>query len=790
MIKQEAFSIEPWALRETKLDLDRLAQTESLFALANGHVGWRGCLDEGEPHGLPGTYLNGVYELRPLPHSESAYGRPESSQTVINVTNGKLIRLFVDDEPFDVRYGTLQSHERVLDFRAGTLSRRAEWVSPVGASVRVSSTRLVAFSHRSVAAVSYEVEPLGGPVRVTVQSELLANEQLPAPTSDPRGSAVLDHPLVGEYQAANELAAILVHKTEHSGLRVGTAMDHLIEAPGGVRTDSRAFEDGGLVSASVALQPGQRLRLIKYVGHAWSGVRSQEAIRDQVWAALSGVRQTGWDQLLADQRAYLDDFWARADVEIDGDAEVQQAVRFGLFHVLQAGARGEDRAIPAKGLTGPGYDGHAFWDTEAFVLPVLTLTAPDAAKSALAWRHSTMEVARERAAQLGFAGAAFPWRTIAGQECSGYWPAGSAAFHVNADIAAAVVQYVDASGDDDFGRGQGMDLLVQTARLWRSLGHHDGRGRFHIDGVTGPDEYSAVADDNVYTNLMAQRNLAAAAAATDRYPDRAAELGVDSEESAAWRDAAEAMFIPYDEELGVHPQAAGFTGHQRWDFAGTPAENYPLMLHYPYFDLYRKQVVKQADLVLAMQMCGPAFTEEQKSRNFDYYEQLTVRDSSLSACTQAVMAAEVGQLDLACDYLGEAALIDLDDLEHNTRDGVHIASLAGTWFALIAGLAGLRHRDGTVALAPRLPEGIARLAFRILIRGHRLRVEIWQQTARYILEDGEPLEISHHGKKLRLTAGQPEDRPIPAAPARPRPSQPAGRAPAHRREALAAGQKL
>jgi alpha,alpha-trehalose phosphorylase len=789
MIKQRAFSVEPWALRETHLDLDLLARSESVFALSNGHIGWRGCLDEGEPHGLPGTYLNGVYELLPLPHSEAAYGRPESSQTVINVTNGKLIRLFVDDEAFDVRRGKLLSHERVLDFRAGTLSRRAEWVSPAGGSVRVSSTRLVAFSQRPIAAVSYEVEPVGGPRRVTVQSELLANEQLPAPTGDPRAAATLDRPLMGEFHAADELAAILVHKTQHSGLRVGTGMDHLIDAPAGVRTDSRVFEDGGMVSASVVLQPGQRLRLIKFVAHAWSGVRSLEAVRDQVWAALSGVRQTGWDNLLAEQRAYLDDFWDRADVEIDGDVEIQQAVRFGLFHVLQAGARGEERPIPAKGLTGPGYDGHAFWDTETFVLPVLTLTAPDAARSALAWRHSTLEAARQRAAQLGFAGAAFPWRTIAGQECSGYWPAGTAAFHVNADIAEAVVRYLDATGDEEFARGQGMDLLVHTARLWRSLGHHDGEGRFHIDGVTGPDEYSALADDNIYTNLMAQRNLAAAAAVADSYPDRARELRVDSGESAAWRDAAKAMFIPYDQALGVHPQAAGFTGHQRWDFAGTPADHYPLMLHYPYLDLYRKQVVKQADLVLAMQMCGSAFTAEQKARNFDYYEELTVRDSSLSACTQTVMAAEVGQLDLAFDYLGEAALIDLDDLQHNTRDGVHIASLAGTWIALIIGFAGLRHRDGSVALAPRLPDGITRLTFSILIRGRRLRVEITHRSARYLLADGEPLEIAHHGAKLKLTAGRPEDRQIPAVTARPRPSQPVGRAPAHRRAAVAAAQK-
>jgi alpha,alpha-trehalose phosphorylase len=337
-------------------------------------------------------------------------------------------------------------------------------------------------------------------------------------------------------------------------------MDHLIDGPAPVRVESRVFDDGGLVTATTVLRPGQKLRVIKFVAYGWSGERSLPAVRDQVWAALTAAQQAGWDVMLAQQRAFLDDFWDRADVEVDGDPEVQQAVRFALFHVLQAGARAQDRAIPAKGLTGPGYGGHAFWDTEMFVLPMLAFTTPDAAASALRWRHATLALALDRATQLGLHGAAFPWRTIAGQECSGYWPAGTAAFHVNADIAVAAVRYVDATGDQEFARGPGMDLLVHTARLWRSLGHYDGQGRFHIDGVTGPDEYSAVADDNVYTNLMAAENLRAAADVAKQYTERARDLGVSDEESAGWRDAAEAMTIPFDETRGVHPQAAGSPG--------------------------------------------------------------------------------------------------------------------------------------------------------------------------------------------------------------------------------------
>jgi alpha,alpha-trehalose phosphorylase len=782
VIKHPVFHVEPWSLRERALDLDVLAQTESVFALSNGHLGWRGNLDEGEPHGLPGSYLNGVYEERPLGFAEAIYGRPQSGQTIINVANGKLIRLFVDDEPFDVRYGTLRSHERVLDFRDGVLRRRAEWVSPAGGGVGVSSTRLVSFTQRAIAAIRYEVEPLDGPVRIAVQSELLANEQLPTGTGtgDPRLGAALDRPLTQEFQSTHDHAVIVVHRTKHSGLRIGATMDHLIDGPD-PRIETQAFADGGLVAAAAVLAPGQRLSLIKFVAYGWSGVRSLPGVRDQVWAALTAARQTGWDGLLADQRAYLDDFWDRADVEIGGDTEVQQAVRFALFHVLQAGARGESRPIPAKGLTGSGYDGHAFWDTEAFVLQVLTFTAPDAVASALRWRRDALPAALDRAAQLGLAGAAFPWRTIHGEECSGYWPASTAAFHINADIAAAAAGYVDATGDVEFERDTGMDLLTHTARLWRSLGHHDAQGRFHIDGVTGPDEYSAIADDNIYTNLMARDNLLAAADAAEKYPDRARELGIDAEESASWRDAAQSMHIPYDEALGVHPQAEGFTRHQVWDFDHTSPDQYPLLLHFPYFDLYRKQVVKQADLVLAMHMCGSQFTAEQKARNFDYYEPLTVRDSSLSACTQAVIAAEVGHLSLAFDYLGEAAMMDLQDLEHNTSDGLHIASLAGAWVALVGGFAGLRHWAGQVSFAPRLPEGLNRLAFSLLLRGQRLRVEITQASARYLLAEGEPIKISHHGTALTVQAGKPQRRRIPEAPVRPQPSQPKGREPARRR---------
>ncbi len=558
MIRHPSFEVRPWGLLETTLDVDLLAQTESVFALANGHVGWRGNLDEGEPHGLPGTYLNGVYESRPLPYAEAGYGYPESGQTVINVTDGKLVRLLVDDEPFDVRYGELRAHQRELDLKAGTLTRTAEWMAPTGRVIRMRSVRLVSFTQRAIAAMCYDVEPVDGPTRVVVQSELVANEPMPAASADPRGGAGLERPLAPEYHSVNGDRVNLVHRTKSSGLRVACAMEHDVSAPVELDVRSEAAENLGRTTVSCLLRPGERLRVMKFVAYGWSERRSAAGLRAQVDAALAAARQTGWKGLLAEQREFLEAFWTRADVELDGDPEVQLAVRFGLFHVAQAGARAERRAMPAKGLTGPGYDGHCFWDSEIFALPVLTYTMPDAVRDALLWRHDILPQAQDRAGELRLRGAAFPWRTISGAECSAYWPAGTAAFHINAGIADAVIRYADAAGDNDFHHGPGLDLLVNTARLWASLGHDSADG-FRIDGVTGPDEYSAIADNNVYTNLMARRNLIAAADAASDAIARAEELGVTPDEIASWRAAADHMVVPYDERLGVHPQSEGFT---------------------------------------------------------------------------------------------------------------------------------------------------------------------------------------------------------------------------------------
>ncbi|MEV4348323.1 glycosyl hydrolase family 65 protein [Actinoplanes sp. NPDC049596] len=708
----EIGAAEPWIVRETALPAeDALRQAESIFALANGHIGLRGNLDEPHAGGMPGTFLNSLFEERDITYPEAGYAFPERTETVVNAPNVKPISLRVGDSPFDVRTGTLTKHERVLDLRAGTLTRSVEWTSPDGVAVRLRSVRLVSFPRPSVTAVRYTVS---ADAPLTVISDLIVNEELSSERDDPRASAIISDPFCSVFVDDD----ILEHRTNRSGRSVAVAVIHTGHE--------------GIVEASpdrirwTATGHGE-ISFDKFAAYRWN----EDGLRDLALKDRDAAARDGFDALLAEQRDYLDEFWDGADVEVDGDPDIQQAARFGLFHVLQAAAQAGPHPIPAKGLTGNGYDGHTLWDTETYVLPVLTYTHPQCAGLALRWRHSTLPAARDRARELRLDGAAFPWRTISGPECSGYWPAGTAALHVNADIADAVLRYYKATCDEDFMRSVGRELIDETARMWQSVVYFDDDGAAHIAGVTGPDEYTALMDDNIFTNLMAEQNLRAA--------------GVDVR-----------LHVPYDEKREVHDQSAGFTRLPAWDFSD---EDYPLMLHHHYLNLYRKQVIKQADLVLAMMKRPDAFTLDEKRRNFEYYEARTVRDSSLSAPVQAVLAAELGHLSRAHEYLTESALLDLRGTGESGGDGLHIAACAGAWTTLVMGFGGLRDHGPELSFAPRLPPRFQRLAFRLRWRDCRLSVAVTPDSVTYAARQA-PITFRHQGEEVQLAAGQEKSFPL------------------------------
>lgn len=769
-------TVHPWKVVEPRVDLDALGVSESLFSLSNGYVGIRGSLDEGEPNHFRGTFLAGVHETHPLAYPEDGYGNPDEGQAIIAATDGTPIRLAVDGEPLDVRTIEPELHERELDLRTGVLQRRLRWRASSGTVLELTSRRLVSLNERTIGAVRWQVRALDGTARVTVRSELVVGANEPSVSNaDPRVAAALDKPVEPLARRADSSGGALAQRTRRTRIGLAAAVAHDVDGDHEVTTE---IDDHHVVSTVTAeLAPGDALALTKTVSHVWSRHEEADALLEGAIAAVATGRTLGFDALVEAQRAALDAFWTRADVEVDGDDELQQGLRYSLFQLFCATARLQGAPLGGKGLTGTGYSGHTFWDTEGFVVPALLLLQPEAAARLLAWRASTLDLARERAEVLGLAGASFPWRTIDGRETSAYWPASTAATHLNADISRAFWLHGNVTGAD-VDALHGDEVLVETARLWMSMLHTDAEGGRHLFGMTGPDEYTGVVDDNVFTNLMARRNLVRAAEVCEGAPEAAARLGVGTEEIAGWRSAAEAIHVPYDERLGVHPANANFTTYREWDFEGR-RDSYPIQEHQHYAKFYRRQVLKQADMVLALWWCQEDFDAGQVARNVDYYEARTVRDSSLSAAVQAVTCAQAQHPDLALRYLRETALVDLRDLQQDSVKGLHLAAVAGAWLALVAGLGGLREDHADLEIAPLLPTGLSRIRYHVTWRGTLLRVETDRAgTTLSLPHGGDPVTVLVDGVRTHVASEAPVHRPLRhPEPLLPEPTQPAGRAP-------------
>jgi alpha,alpha-trehalose phosphorylase len=771
------YPADEWNVIEKGFHPEFLAQLETMLALGNGYLGMRGCPEEGGPNAENTTLINGFYETSPIVYPEEAYGFAKTGQTIIGVTDSKIIKLFVDDEPFWLPNANLLSYDRRLNMKSGTLDREIVWETPAGKQVLITSRRLVSFANRHVAAISYKVTLLNAAASLVISSEMAVNE----PTSitdanDPRQTRFFAkrvlHPRTSY---AKDHRIVLCHATEKSQLTLACATDHSLETSCPHAYKVAYTEDFGQVAYTIEALPDSPIRLTKYLVYHTSQTASVEELCGRAEWTMDRIVNQGFQQLRATQEQYMDDFWRRSDVRVRdvreertkrSTVEIQQATRFNLFHILQASARAEDAGVPAKGLTGQAYEGHYFWDSEIYVLPFLIYTSPRIAKNLLTFRYKMLPQARARARQLGHRGAMFPWRTISGEEASAYYAAGTAQYHINADIMYALRKYVQATGDEPFLRDCGAEMLVETARLWLSLGFYSEtkEGKFCINSVTGPDEYNTVVNNNAYTNLMARENLRYAAETVQRlqttYPDAYNALvqktALEPSEPQAWVRAVESMYVPYDEKLQIIPQDDSFLDREPWDFQNTPSDRYPLLLFYHPLNIYRKQVIKQADVVLAMFLLGNAFSAEAKKRNFEFYDPLTTGDSSLSSCVEAIIAAEVGNIDKAIRYGMAALLMDLADVGGNVKDGCHIASMGGTWMMLTYGLGGMRDDDGRLSFWPRrAPEDNAILRFPVTYRGQMLEVEIGLEKVEYALRAGECLVIRHETEEIQLTPQKP-----------------------------------
>ena len=762
------FPVDPWRLVETGFHPELAARTETLFALANGYLGVRAVPEEGDPLWRPGVLINGFHETWPIVYPEAAFGLASEGQTIVDVSDPVPVAVRVDGELLAPGTARLVEHARSIDFRSGVLERRTVWQASGGATVEVVARRLVSLQDRHLIAASITV-------RVDREAELricsgLRSDQVdrdPTVTLDPRAPRRGAPPLQRTGRSVAGARIVSEFETGSSKMGLACGIDHRLYVDG-EPADAAGLIDDNQVAFSIDSQPGVTIPLEKFAAYHTKTQTSNADLATLTDQTLDSAMRSGFEHFVVSQEWYLGRFWDNADVVVDGDPMSQQAIRWNLFQLAQATIRNDGDGIAAKGLTGSGYEGHYFWDTDIFVAPFLAHTNPTAARELLQFRYRMLDAARERAREVNQVGALFPWRTINGREASAMFESGTAQYHINADIAHALIEYVAVTGDRTVLAHFGAEILVETARLWVDLGFFAPDGRFHIHGVTGPDEYTTVVDDNTYTNLMAQQNLRAAVDAVEElrtdhltYEQLAARIQLDPEEATKWRRAADAMYIPFDEVLGIHPQNDRFLHQEPWDFAGTPKDQYPLLLHFHPLVIYRHQVLKQSDVVMATYLLPDQFTENERRRNFDYYEPLTTDDSSLSHCVQSIVATGLDQADLGWAHFTHTAFMDLGDIAGNTADGTHLAATAGTWLCLIHGFAGLsRRQSGNIHLEPRLPAHWERLEFNVHLDGQVCAIEITHDTAAFELVHGGPLTVTVNGTAVVLTSEQQQIVPL------------------------------
>ncbi len=760
-----------WAVTEDGFSQQHNLYNETIFTLGNGYIGIRGSFEEGlngtECRTVDGIYLNGFYESVPIPHAERGYGYAVNTQTMLNVTNSKIIELFLEDERFSMLSGTVLDYKRTLNLKKGCLTRTVHWRSPAGKEVKITITRLVPFRHRHLLAFNYQVEALNFSGEITFCSSLDgAVDNHTHAEEDPRFSAKLGGlGLSVQSIAGEETRAVMQQITKRSNLKLACAMEHHLQGGSSVMVDRVETAETVAVRHRLKINQGETATLAKHVAYYTSRDYPENELAN---LALETVKQgvdTGFKTLLEEQLKHLADYWMKVGVNIEGDRSADQAMHLNLFHLRQAAGSNGTTGIGAKGLSSEGYDGHYFWDTEIYMIPFFSAVLPEEARKLLEYRYSILDQARVRAAVLNHPrGALYPWRTIAGEEGSSYYPAGTAQYHINAAIAYAIRKYIEMTDDYSYMLDYGAEIIFETARLWRDLGSFVSRreNQFCYNEVTGPDEYTALVSNNCYTNLMAQWHLQYAFDIavrlkdeySDIYKELADKIDLQEEELQEWRRAAENMYIPYDETLKIHPQDDSFLDKEIWDFASTPDEKYPLLLHYHPLVIYRHQVCKQPDVILAHFLLPNRYTREQKRHDYNYYEPITTHDSSLSPSIFSIVASDLGYYEDAEEFFEISSRLDLDNLLKDTHFGLHMANMAGSWLDLTYGFAGMKTVNGELSFKPYLPRRWNGYSFNILFHGSQLQVEVKDNQVTYRLLHGEKISFKHGDEMVLMRAGE------------------------------------
>ena len=737
---------------------------ETLFHNANGYIGIRGALEEGVPemwNTMRGCYINGFYDVIPMKQAENLCNFVDKKDTMLNVSDTMTITLSVDGESFDLQKGKLSSHTRTLDMESGFTLREVDWTSLKGRRINLTSKRMTSFYELPLFTIEYTVKAVNKDMKVSICSSHIAGVTNYCNPNDPRlASESLKNLSVLDMETTDEFS-YAISETSVSKLKMCSLVHNEIA---GNETDvnKKIVKEGERVDEifEFTLKKDSSVTLVKYCIYTDS-IRNKDVLSSakKVWER---VRKNGLRHYYEMQKIYLEDFWKCSGMTISGDDALNRSVAFNMYELLQSAAKDPYCSIAAKGLSGEGYEGHYFWDTEVFVLPFLILTNPKLAKMILNYRYHTLDKARENALLLGHKkGALYPWRTITGTECSGYFVSGSAAYHINADIAYAVISYYLATGDIDFIEDSGEEILIETARLWLDLGNYNSKGKYVLNDVTGPDEYTCMVNNNYYTNCAAKYNIEWAVKlyeklrSENRWEETSKRLKVSEGELREMKKAADKMLLLYDSKHGINPQDDSFLDKPVWDFAGTPKENYPLLLHYHPLHLYRYQVCKQADTVMSYFMFEEMQNYDTMCRSYDYYENITTHDSSLSTCAFSIVASRLGMRDKGFEYFGDSAKLDLENTHNNTKDGMHTANMGGCYMAIVNGFAGLRITENGLFLAPFLPKDWDGYKFCVKYKERLIRITANKYVMTAELVEGDSTEINVYDGHYPLIVNEP-----------------------------------
>ncbi|MDU6208981.1 MAG: glycosyl hydrolase family 65 protein [Clostridium perfringens] len=764
--REPIYKIEPWNITEEEFLLKNNYRNETTFSLTNGYIGTRGTFEEAYDFdvetGLEGNFVNGFYESEHIRYGEWNFGFPTESQSLLNLPNAKIIKLFIEDEEFSMLTGEIEDYKRVLHMKEGRITRDLIWVSPKGKKVKISISRFVSFNNKNLMEIRYKVTPLNFSGNLKFISAIDVNVENHTRKTNP----LVDYGPFGK-RLANDYIDSIKDELYYEGITLNSELSiacgalNKISSENFIRKNFKNYELCG-VSYEFYAKENEEIILDKFIAYSTSLDMNCEKLHGFIKAILSDAEEQGYIEAEREQKEYVEEFWRTADVIIEGDDALQQGIRFNLFHLMQSAGRDGKTGMGAKGLSGEGYEGHYFWDTEMYVLPVFVYTKPDLAKKLLDYRYFTLDKARERARVLGHdKGALYPWRTINGGEASTYFPLGTAQYHINADIAYAFKLYVDVNDDFHYLKDKAAEVLCETARVWADVGSFSEYvgNKYCICAVTGPDEYNAIVDNNFYTNLMARENLRDAIWALNKikekdklsYDSLVKKIDLKDEEIEYWKKIIENMYFPYDEKRGVYPLDDGFMKRKPWDDSKIPKEKRHLLYenYHPLF-IFRQRMSKQADAILAMYLHSNLFSINELRRNYDFYQEVTLHHSSLSTCIFGILASQIGYDEEAYKYFSQSARMDLDDYHNNFYAGIHAANMAGTWQGIVNGFAGLRTNKGILELNPTIPKEWNAYSFKIFYKKNLLEIKISKDEIEIRLLEGENLELYVYGEKVYI----------------------------------------